>query len=214
MKKIIAILLMFTIFIIDVDAEVKNKLYFTEDGKELVYDSGLLNKKMFMSHIDLIPNQVNTDLLMIENGSSNSCELFFRVVDVKQSDKANNLLNFINMKIYIDEELIYDGTVKGNDIKGNGVDLKNTISLGTFEPGDVSELKAVTQLSKDYTDPYTEITSNTDWQFYAQCVGEEVLPINPNTGDFAGSLLIIICIIFAIISLTIFLYSNKKLKSK
>ena len=94
-----------------------NRLYFTEDGKELFYDTEQLDKDTFMNHKDMMPGKQYEDILTISNGSSNTCKLYFKVVERDQSKLAGELLENINMQIYIDNELIYDGNAKGLDSK-------------------------------------------------------------------------------------------------
>ncbi len=214
MKKLFTACLFMLLFIGNVFAEDENKLYFSEDGKELVYDSTLFDEEIFMHHVDLRHSQLYKDTLVIENGSENTCELFFKVIERQQNELSDELLSNISMQIYIDDVLIYDGTAKGKDIKGDNVNLQDTISLGTFEPNKVSKLLSVTKLVDDYNNGENTVESHIDWQFYAQCAEKEVLPINPDTGDKIGSTAFVALISIVIILMLSLFYYGKKLTVK
>lgn len=212
MKKIIVVCLFFLLFIGNVRAAEGNKLYFTEDAKELVYDTDLFDEDVFMHHLDLYPSKQNKDILSIENGSDNTCTLYFKVVEREQSELADELIDNIMMKIYVDDALIYDGSARGEDVTGDKINLQDTITLGTFEPGKVSELISVTKLNEQYDNKNNTVKAYIDWQFYAQCGKEEVLPINPDTGDFMNSKLFVILIVVIIMALLVFVYAKNKMK--
>ena len=116
----------------------------------------------------MLPGSSYTDELIIENGTSTTYRLFFKVIEKNQSDVSNNLLDYINMKIYLDDSLIYDGKVKGLDYNNNGVNLQEAIEIGDFPGGRRAVMKAETTLSTDYNNPEDNDFSEIDWQFYAE----------------------------------------------
>lgn len=212
MKKVLGIIICFILFIPLCNAE-KNRLYFTEDGKKLVYDTDYFDEKIFMHHTDMYPGKEYVDVLNIENGTNNECELFFKVLQQEQAEKAYELIRNINMKIYVDDKLIYDGIATGEDILEDGINLKNAISLGIFSQKKESILKVYTVLDSNYEDKTNVIESFTDWQFYARCgEAESVEIINPDTGD-TFSIKNLIIIILALLLLFGFILMKKKYNS-
>ena len=212
MKKVLGIIICFILFIPFCNAE-NNRLYFTEDGKKLVYDTDYFDEKIFMHHTDMYPGKEYVDVLDIENGTNNECELFFKILQEEQDEKAMELIRNINMKIYVDNELIYDGIATGEDILENNINLKNAISLGTFSQNKKSILKVYTALDSNYEDKTNIIESFTDWQFYAKCgEAESVEIINPDTGDTV-SIKNFIVIILALLLLFCFIIMKKKYNS-
>ena len=177
MKKILLLIigLVFTVSVYSAE----NKLYFTEDGKNIYYDSRFLNENYFMKYLDMVPGYTATDELIIENGSNTTCKLFFRVEPREQNKYADELLNNIAMKIYVDNSLIYDGMAKGLDYNLSGVNLQDLIEIGTFTPSKVSFMKSEITLSTSYTNPEHDDTAIIDWVFYGQC-DDSSDPIDPD----------------------------------
>lgn len=93
-----------------------------------------------MHHDDMYPNKRYRDVLDIENGTDNECKLYFKIVQPEQDELAKELIDNIEMEIYIDDELIYKGIATEVDINGDGVNLENAISLGLFKPNDKKTL--------------------------------------------------------------------------
>ena len=200
------------LFIPFVKAE-SNRLYFTEDEKGLVYDTDYFDEKIFMHHVDMYPNKSYEDILDIENGTNNECELYFKIVQKEQDELAKELIDNIEMEIYIDDNLIYKGIATGEDIEGDGINLENAISLGLFKPGIKKTLVAITKLSKDYENKSNTTKSYIDWQFYGRCSEVKGLEeINPDTGDYMSFKTILLIIIVLLLSFSIFIYSFSKKK--
>lgn len=211
MKKIIALCLFIFMFTLNPKA-LDNRLYFTEDGKELFYDTEQLDKDTFMNHKDMMPGKQYEDILTISNGSSNTCKLYFKVVERDQSKLAGELLENINMQIYIDDELIYDGNAKGLDSKELGVNLQDSVYIGEYEPNKENSLLVKTELDKEYTNYRNTEESYIDWEFYGECGGKEIVVINPNTGSSISPIVRYYLIAVLILSLILCLYSTKKYK--
>lgn len=170
MKKLLLSLIGFLIAITPVFA-AENKLYFTESGDRLLYSGSLLDDNIFMKHLDMTPGSSYTDELIIENGTSTTYKLFFKVIE--KSDVSHDLLDYIDMKIYLDDVLIYDGKVKGLDYNNDGVNLQNAIELGDFPGRRKAVMKVETSLSTDYSNQEDNDLSEVDWQFYAEYYEEE-----------------------------------------
>lgn len=211
MKKIYIIML-FLLSITIVNAK-DNKLYFSDDGKEMIYDSALYDEEYFMKHLNLSPGVVNKDVLIIENGSKSTCELYLKVIEREQNDLADELLENILMKVYVDDNMVYNGTTFGEDITGDGINLQSSILIGEYKPNTSSKLVAVTQLNENYSNIENKEQAYIDWQFYAKCAQAEVKPINPDTGDFMSDNIFYILIVIIILAMFIFVYSRNKLRT-
>ncbi len=212
MKKVLFILLLL-LFITPVYAE-ENKLYFTESDDRIYYKSSLLDENVFMKHLDMVPGKTFTDELIIENGTNTEYTLYFKVVPRNQSEKANELLENIIMKISIDGEAIYNGKATGLDYSNNGINLQEAILLGNFVPSKESSMVVETMLSTEYDDTTYNELSYIDWSFYAQYGDSEPSIIVPDTGlDYQvqnKNINVIISLIIIIISFIGIAYLYKK----
>lgn len=201
MKKIILIFILFNIFIV---AEAKeNKLYFTESNDRLYYESSLVDSNLFMNHNDMVPGSNYEDELIIENGTNTEYKLYFKVEPKSQSVEANELLENINMIIYLDDEEIYNGNALGLDYKNNGVNLQDAILLGVFDKDKTVKMKVKTSLDVSYSNINYHNGTSIDWSFYGQYGDsefEEIVPI-PDTGIPKSNNYLIVVIIFVIIGL-------------
>ena len=214
----------------------ENRLYVTGSNYKLAYDSKLIDENVFMKHLDMVPGDSYTDDLIIENNSDLSYDLYFKVVPKNMNAAKREFFDNISMKIYLDENLIYDGGVDGLDYQSMGVNLQDSVLLGTFNIGRIANMRVETSLSKDYSNTNFSDDAFIDWTFYANFDGElnpnpdtgpgddeddpnkpgpsdviEILPI-PDTGILGGSSTNYIpsIIIGGIVLLLIIFYYNKK----
>ncbi len=167
-------------------ASKENRLYFTGSGNRLYYNSALYDEDVFMKHTDMVPGSSYEDELIISNNTRTDYNLYLKVVLKEQSDLALELLKNIEMTIYLDGKLLYDGYADGLDY--NGIDLQNAIFIGEYKTDKVSHLTVKTTLSTKYDNTENDETSYIDWQFIAN-YEDEVIPINPDTGDKVGKYL-------------------------
>lgn len=161
MKKVILFLLLSFFVVVPVYAR-DNVLHFVEGDDGLYYETQLIDEDVFMKHLDMIPNEVYTDSLYIENAAEDRYLLFFKMDDVD-----SELLKNIIMRIYLNDELIYNGLATGEDYYSDGIDLRNIVCLGYFNPGEDYEMRVETSLSNGYTTSSVD-TSSINWHFYAQ----------------------------------------------
>lgn len=203
--------------------EVNNKLYFTDSEDRLYYDTKLFDDNIFMYHDGMSPGTVYTDHLLIENGSNTDYDLYLKVKEVEQDSDANDLLEHISMEIYLEDELVYNGKVKGLDYNNVGVNIQEAAYIGKYTSKSEKSLVVKTKLDEDYlTNNDKEITSHIEWEFYASYDDKEddnnqgqivqVLPItgNPDTGDKISIYIIsALSSILLIIILAIFLRKRK-----
>lgn len=217
MKKVLKFILVIVLvtFTSCVYAKDENKLYFAEQDNNLYYNTTKFDDKTFMKHTNMIPGKTYTDTLLIKNESKkNDYTLYFQVKERENTELAQELLNNIDMKIYIDDELIYDGDVKGNTYEFNGLSLKNAIKLGEYKKGDVHTLVVQTTLKYEY-----DVVDNTDeayidWTFYGE-YDDNIFPIeeNPNTYDGIFNYIIIFLIAGILVVCVEFIWSHGKNKA-
>lgn len=230
MKKHIKIMcfVLITLMMISVSAkELDNKLYFTGSGDRLYYDTKLFDSNIFMHHTDMIPGREYTDKLLVENGSSVDYDLYLKIKEVEQDSEANELLDNILMKIYLDDELLYEGKVKGLDYNDSGVNLVDAIHIGKYLKNKERELIVKTKLDEDYNNPNIDDEAHIQWEFYATYVEENVPTIDengnknkyepilllPNTGDEIVMYIVSGVVSFGLLAL-ILLVVNKNKKNK
>lgn len=190
-------------------------LSFKEEDNSLYYNTDLLNKDAFIVHTDMIPGKAYQDELIIQNNSNRKYGLYIKAEEREQSELADELLDNIIMKIYIEDELIYSGKARGLDYNENNDNLQNAIYLGVYETGKTQVLKVETMLDKDYSNSENTEYTYIDWLFYAS-YQDEILPINPDTGDFKIKQIIrvSICSLIVLILLLLSYRINKKINSE
>lgn len=207
MKKII--IFIFTIFsLISIVNASTNRLIFTSAKNRLIYNTSYFDEDIFMHHTDMIPGSSYTDELIIENKTTTNYKLYLRVVNKKQSALSNELLDNIEMIIYLNDNLIYDGYAKGVDYKGTGVNLQDAIYIGEYSPLVTSKLLVKTKLNTEYSNTENNEFAYIDWEFVAN-YEDDLTVINPDTGD---RLLIILKILLSLlvgISLILFIMYRK-----
>lgn len=217
MKKILSlILIMISIFSVNfVFAEGKNKLYLSSEDDNLYYDSDKFDGNIFLQCSNLIPGAGCQEELSIENDSSYSYDLYFKVKETKQSSVANELLDNLLMKVYLEDELIYDGKVKGKDYSATGVNLQDSIYLGNYPINSSKKLKVEVKLDENYSNINNKEVAKTTWEFYANIDGE-IKEVVPNTYDsiMDNILVLVISIVVLLLAISIYFYMNKKKKNR
>ena len=132
MKKIFVALLASIIIATPVFAEEKNRVYVYEKDEKVYYDSKLFDDR-FMVHENMVPGDSFSDTLVVENGTSDEHDIYFKVaLDEANTENAQDLLDYIGMKVYVNGELFYDGKAKGKDYRGEGVDLTDAVLIKRF----------------------------------------------------------------------------------
>lgn len=183
MKKILTFLLL--LFILMQVTAVQNKLYFTEKGKRIYYDSKLYKDNIFIYHNDMIPGSSYENTLEIENGTKKTYELFLSMKDTEKTEEEYDFLKNIETKIYLDNTLIYEGSI---------INQGDAIRLGEFKPNETSTLLVETKLSDSYSNINYQEQTAIDWQFLVK-IDENLMEMNPNTSDYVIRLISIIIIL-------------------
>lgn len=209
MKKLLGMILA-SLFIAAPVFAAENKVYVYEEDGKIYYDGALFDDR-FMIHEGMVPGgEIYTDYLVVENSTSSEYDIYFKITNENNSAKANDLLNFINMKIYLDDELYYDGKARGLDYRNVGVNLTDAVKLRHFEAGDSVTMKVETRLDESYEDIYNWDASSTHWHFYIaddsipdpepdnpEPIEPEEIPNNPRTHDDFKAYWVILLIVSA-----------------
>ena len=183
MKKIFIALFASIIIATPVFAEEKNKVYVYEKDEKIYYDSRLFDDR-FMVHENMIPGDSYSDSLVVENGTSYEHDIYFKIlVDESNSNEANDLLDYIAMKVYVNDELFYDGKAKGKDYTDEGVDLTDAVFIKRFAPRESVTMRVETHFDENYEDLDNHDVAHTHWHFYLSDQPEKPIEINPRTND-------------------------------
>ena len=175
MKKIL-LLIVGLLFIIRVNA-LENYINLVNKNDKVMYESNLKNNE-FIHHTDFLPGDSFVDNVRITNNSDKQIKLYLKVKLIDQSKSANNLLDNILMKVYLDNKIIYDGYARGIDYNNSGVNLQNVVLLKTFNNSDTAKLKVETSISTEFNDPNAD-ESRFDFVLYGEYDDkeEEIIPV-------------------------------------
>lgn len=206
MKRFILFLIILTITL-PVNAK-DNRLYFSEENKRLYFESSLLDKNIFINHLDMTPGTEYNDKLIIENSSNKDYTLYFKVEVKEQNENALELLDNILMKIYINDDLIYDGKSTGIDYNVNGINLQDAIKIGVIPKNSKVNLVATTKLDEEYSNVDYNDYSYVDWNFYAE-YDDSIDVIVPRTDLNQSNTYKIAAFILLVFSFIVFFTLNK-----
>lgn len=208
MKKMIFTLILLLISISSVSAK-ENRLILIEQNNKIYYDRNVFDRDYFMKFDGMLPNGKYHDELLIENNTNKKVTLYFKIEEKEQSDEQNELLDNLFMKLYLDNNLIYDGQVKGFDYNLNGVNLQNVVFLKELSQSDSLKFNVDLYLDPKYANKNMDDYARVDWIFYVQQMDTgEVTEVTgvPITGLNGNSIFVIIsasiiCLIGFIITL-------------
>ncbi len=214
MKRFSTFILLYIILFTPVHVFAKDNILSFEDygSNRLRYKSSLFNEDIFIHHTDMIPGSSYVDRLIIENKTKTDYKLYLRVVEKEQSKLANELLENIEMMIYLNGKLLYEGYAKGLDYNGEGINLQNAIYIGEYKADNVSILEVKTKLIPEYSNTENNELSYIDWEFIAN-YEEDLIVINPDTGDNILIFLRISLTILITISVSLIII-NKKINNQ
>ena len=193
MKGIITAIVASLLIAVPVFAVDENTVTIRESDGKIVYDASDGLNDRFMVHTDMTPGgETYTDYLRVKNDTSKDYDVFFKITAENNTIKAENLIEHIEMKIYLDGVLYYDGKARGLDYRSQGIDLTDAVKLKNFAAGESVLMKVETFLDAGYEDINNPDTSRTHWHFYVSDEKEpdpddpvkpdEVIP-NPRTED-------------------------------
>lgn len=208
MKRLITLFVVIFLLVIEVEA-AESQLYFNEKNGKLYYDVDKFEYNSFMAHDGMSPGKVYTDELEIKNESENKYDLYLRVNLISQSILAEELINSLEMEIYVDDELFYKGPAHGTAYDENGVAFQRLIPIGTYESGETKKLVVKTNMSKDYSNTENQEIGTLGWEFFA---GYEygIQPIVPEPNGETQSRVIILVAVALVLTLVIYLVYRQK----
>lgn len=149
---------------------------------QLIGDSqGLISipeDEPFLIKMGMVPGDSVERTMVIQNDYDYAYDLFLRAERVTQKEEFD-LLTKLELSVYDGEKLIYEGPASGED------GMIKDISLGTYEPGDKTELYAVVELDGDSTgNEYKNKYAKVNWIFTAVRAEEpEEDPVKPQTPE-------------------------------
>ena len=126
MKRLLIMLGAFFCVVASVNA-YENTLRFIESDNSIYYDSEKYDDNLFMNHLDMIPGEENEDVLHIENTTDKEFTLYFRVVDKEYTEEEAELIDNTTMTIFIDDDIIYNGSIDGENHSFEHVDSIITV---------------------------------------------------------------------------------------
>ena len=184
MKKLFAAIIA-SLFIVSPVSAAENTVYIREADGKIMYEASDGFDERFMFHEGMVPGgETYTDYLTVENGTPDEYDVYFKITAENNSIKATNLIEHIEMKIYIDDVIFYDGKARGLDYRSQGVNLTNAIKIKTFASGESVTMKVETRLDSTYEDIENPDVSKTHWHFYIDNGEEpEEVPPAPVTED-------------------------------
>ncbi len=163
MKKILFIIL--TLFVsINIVSAADNKLSISSIDNKLYYDSKLFDTNTFMKHLDMVPGNTFVDNLVIENQTNYNFNLYLKI----KNRNNNELLDYMSMKIYLDDKLVYDGDMVGTGLFYENDVLNNSFLVGNFSAHQLSNLKVYTNFSTEYSNTNNSDSLIIDWKLYAE----------------------------------------------
>lgn len=189
----------------DVDEKI---LYLSEGDGELLYTPAEPEENWFMSFLNMIPGETYTDSMVISNQSDSTYNIYMQaIIKGEQSEIAEELLEYIQMTVYYNGEILYSGTAKGEDYQNT---LFDVIYLGEYLSGEENMIEVILTLDKDTPIEYSNILATTDWQFMVE---EDVETINvPQTGDDTSFAMYIILMLLSATGLLICILKIKSTK--
>ena len=166
-------------------AAPEKKLFFTvNDGVMTWTPVRDEDGNWFMSFRDLVPGEPRTDGMIIENRSGKTYDLYMQAVPVVQDRKKDELLELISMEVRLDRNSLYRGTASGREYENGS--LRDVIFLGTYGPGEGSEIAVDLQLSPETGTEHCDLLSRIDWKFMVTETTSRngaMIPDSPGKGE-------------------------------
>ena len=129
---------------------------------------------LFLFQENMAPGDSIERTMIIQNEYEYAYDLFLRAERVSEKEEYD-LLTKLELSVYDGDQLIYEGPASGED------GMVKDISLGTYEPGEKTELYAIVELDgpstgNEYKNKYAEV----NWIFTAVRAEEsEKDPVKP-----------------------------------
>ena len=164
----------------------ENAIHFNTSADKTFYKTDFNEEGFFFNNTNLIPGEVYTNELTIYNDTKNLFTIYLKFFNREQSTAANDLIDHLNIKIYNNDSIIYDGKATGVTYDGTNYDLEGAITLGDYQPNSKGIIKFEVVLDPNYGNIESNEFSYVDWKFYGQYDDNkkiEEITENPNTGE-------------------------------
>lgn len=170
-------------------AEPTRVIYLGQKGGFQMTES---DTDLFASFKNLTPGCARTQIIELENRSSEEVQLYLRAeaagqksMDSGTSQLVRELLEkYAVIEISGDQGNIYQGPVSGN-LKGTGSTMREDLYLGTFQAGRQKKLKVKLALAEEMDNKFNRLTGKVRWIFTAKGEDEKTVTSTyaPATGD-------------------------------
>ena len=137
---------------------------------EIIYNP---ENKVFMEHLNLTPGESYNNSLKVYNESTAIYDLFLQLSVPENDEEGLKLLEYIQMDIIYENQLIYSGNVMGNE-GINGEAPGERYLLGIFDPEDQGEIEVVIKVSEDLSMENLNAYGETEWKLIAVAYEEQV----------------------------------------
>ena len=205
MKKLNKTILVFLCFLFCVRVcALENVFNFKEDNNKLYYDSSLVND-FFKKRKEISPGKVYRDTLTIKNGSRNDYTLYLKFKQNSDSIMENKIINSLIFKIYLNNKIIYDGNIKGQNY--NDINLNGGVKLFKIKTHEKKKIKLEISLPSNYDNIGNFDSIYGEFEFYGY--NDKLIKIQPLTQKIV-LLPFIITIVIMILGFAIYKYKNKK----
>ena len=142
----------------------------------------------FIHHDYMVPGKQFVDVLDIRNESTANVTLFLKAdVEGVVGALEEELLDNIEMVLYLDDVEIYNGMAKGLDYNLSGINLQDAIILKEFKKNETAVLRAETKLANDYSNKANKEDVVVTWKFYSQIGGDDPVEVANAEGKSEGS---------------------------
>lgn len=166
------------------DHDVKQLSFEKKNGQMTWSSKRESGENWFMSFTDMIPGVKYTDRLNISNKSGKTYDLYMQFLPKEQSEKLDELLEHITMRVTFQGKTLYEGTAAGKAYQNGSVDLRDVIKLCRLNPKDAAELKVFLQLDPELTAEYADLLTKIDCRFMVTEINKPLQPVHsPKTGD-------------------------------
>lgn len=170
-------------------SEPTKVIYLGQRGGFQMTESGT---DLFASFKNLTPGCARTQIIELENKSSEEIQLYLRAeaagqksMDANTSRLVKELLEkYAVIEITGEQGTVYRGPVSGN-LKESGNTMKEDLYLGTFRAGQQKKLKVKLALSEEMDNEFNKLTGKVRWVFTAKGEDEKTVTSTyaPATGD-------------------------------
>ena len=210
MKKIIVLL--FLLFCtIPVFAE--DKVLILEEVKNHYYYDRHSSIDLFQQEIKMNELKPFVSELEIQNNSDLNKEVFLLFESKGQDGSYNDLMAYLDLKITLDDKVVYEGSGEPLDYSPNSNDLHDYISIGKLNGKSTSHLKIEMNVSEEYTSVSDNSFAYVMYSFY-QKEKKEYIEIEELTPDMLYNFLDVwvfcgVCVLFAVLILSLVVYRIK-----